>query len=145
MAADILVIDDESDITTLISDILTDEKFNVRVANNSDRALKAIAERVPSAIILDIWLQGSELDGLGILEIVQKKYAHVPVIMISGHGNIETAVTAIRMGAYDYLEKPFSAERLSIIVRRALEAAKLRAPRVARNVRLWVLYKKSPS
>ena len=126
MAADILVIDDESDITTLISDILTDEKFNVRVANNSDRALKAIAERVPSAIILDIWLQGSELDGLGILEIVQKKYAHVPVIMISGHGNIETAVTAIRMGAYDYLEKPFSAERLSIIVRRALEAAKLR-------------------
>jgi two-component system nitrogen regulation response regulator NtrX len=126
MAADILVIDDESDITTLISDILTDEKFSVRVANNSDRALKALAERVPAAIILDIWLQGSELDGLGILEIVQKKYAHVPVIMISGHGNIETAVTAIRMGAYDYIEKPFSAERLTIIVRRALEAAKLR-------------------
>ena len=126
MAADILVIDDESDITTLISDILTDEKYNVRVANNSDRALKSLAERVPAAIILDIWLQGSELDGLGILEIVQKKYSHVPVIMISGHGNIETAVSAIRMGAYDYLEKPFSAERLTIIVRRALEAAKLR-------------------
>lgn len=126
MAADILVIDDESDITSLISDILTDEKFGVRVANNSDRALKSLAERVPSAIILDIWLQGSELDGLGILEIVQKKYAHVPVIMISGHGNVETAVTAIRMGAYDYIEKPFSAERLLIVVRRALEAAKLR-------------------
>ena len=126
MAADILVIDDESDITSLISDILTDEKYNVRVANNSDRALKSLAERVPAAIILDIWLQGSELDGLGILEIVQKKYAHVPVIMISGHGNIETAVTAIRMGAYDYIEKPFSAERMLIIVRRALEAAKLR-------------------
>ena len=127
MAADILVIDDESDITTLISDILSDEKYAVRTANNSDRALKALAERVPSAIILDIWLQGSELDGLGILEIVQKKYAHVPVIMISGHGNIETAVNAIKMGAYDYIEKPFSAERLLIIVRRALEAAKLRS------------------
>ncbi len=126
MAADILVIDDESDITSLISDILTDEKYNVRVANNSDRALKSLAERVPSAIILDIWLQGSELDGLGILEIVQKKYAHVPVVMISGHGNIETAVSAIRMGAYDYIEKPFTAERLMIIVKRALEAAKLR-------------------
>jgi two-component system nitrogen regulation response regulator NtrX len=127
MAADILVIDDESDITTLISDILSDEKYAVRTANNSDRALKALAERVPSAIILDIWLQGSELDGLGILEIVQKKYAHVPVVMISGHGNIETAVNAIKMGAYDYIEKPFSAERLLIIVKRALEAAKLRS------------------
>ena len=126
MAADILVIDDESDITSLISDILGDEKFNVRTANNSDRALKALAERVPSAIVLDIWLQGSELDGLGILEIVQKKYAHVPVIMISGHGNVETAVSAIKMGAYDYIEKPFSAERLVLIVKRALEAAKLR-------------------
>lgn len=127
MAADILVIDDESDITSLISDILTDEKYGVRTANNSDRALKALAERVPNAIILDIWLQGSELDGLGILEIVQKKYAHVPVIMISGHGNIETAVNAIKMGAYDYIEKPFTAERLMIIVKRALEAAKLRS------------------
>jgi two-component system, NtrC family, nitrogen regulation response regulator NtrX len=127
MAADILVIDDEADISSLISDILTDEKYAVRTANNSDRALKALAERVPAAIILDIWLQGSELDGLGILEIVQKKYPHVPVIMISGHGNIETAVTAIRMGAYDYIEKPFSAERMVIIVKRALEAAKLRS------------------
>lgn len=126
MAADILVIDDESDITSLISDILSDEKYAVRTANNSDRALKSLAERVPSAIILDIWLQGSELDGLGILEIVQKKYAHVPVIMISGHGNVETAVTAIKMGAYDFIEKPFSAERLLIVVKRALETAKLR-------------------
>lgn len=130
MAADILVIDDEADISSLISDILTDEKYAVRTANNSDRALKALAERVPAAIILDIWLQGSELDGLGILEIVQKKYPHVPVVMISGHGNIETAVTAIRMGAYDYIEKPFSAERMIIIVKRALEAAKLRSENV---------------
>ena len=126
MASDVLVIDDEKDITSLISDILTDESYNVRSANNSDQALKALADRVPSVIILDIWLQGSELDGLGILEIVQSKYAHVPVIMISGHGNVETAVNAIKMGAYDFIEKPFSAERLGIIVSRALETAKLR-------------------
>ncbi len=126
MASDILIIDDEKDITALVSDILKDEKFTTRTANNSDQALKALAERVPSAIVLDIWLQGSELDGLGILEIVQKKYPHVPVIMISGHGNIETAITAIKMGAYDYIEKPFTPERLVINVRRALEAAKLR-------------------
>jgi two-component system nitrogen regulation response regulator NtrX len=126
MASDILVIDDEKDITSLVSDILKDEKFTTRTANNSDQALKALAERVPSAIILDIWLQGSELDGLGILEIVQEKYAHVPVIMISGHGSVETAVTAIKMGAYDYVEKPFTPERLVINVRRALESAKLK-------------------
>ncbi len=126
MSLDILVIDDESDITSLISDILTDEHYHVRVANNSDSALKALAERVPAAVILDIWLQGSELDGLGILERTQKKYPHVPVIMISGHGNIETAVTAIKMGAYDFIEKPFSAERLLLILGRALENAKLK-------------------
>jgi two-component system nitrogen regulation response regulator NtrX len=126
MAADILIIDDEKDITALVSDILKDEKFTTRTANNSDQALKALADRVPSAIILDIWLQGSELDGLGILEIVQKKYAHVPVIMISGHGNVETAVSAIKMGAYDYIEKPFTAERLVLVVRRALENSRLK-------------------
>jgi len=126
MSLDILVIDDESDITSLVSDILSDERYQVRVANNSDTALKALADRVPSAIILDIWLQGSELDGLGILERVHAKYPHVPVIMISGHGNIETAVTAIKMGAYDFVEKPFSAERLLLVLKRALEAATLR-------------------
>ena len=126
MSADILVIDDESDITSLICDILSDEHYHVRIANNSDQALQGLAERVPSAIILDIWLQGSELDGLGILERVMQKYPHVPVIMISGHGNIETAVTAIKMGAYDFIEKPFSAERLLLILERALETASLR-------------------
>lgn len=126
MPADILVIDDEADITGLISDILVDEHYQVRVANNSDTALKALADRVPSAIILDIWLQGSELDGLGILERVQKKYPHVAVIMISGHGNIETAVSAIKMGAYDFIEKPFSAERLLLVLKRALETVALR-------------------
>ncbi len=126
MSADILVIDDESDITSLICDILSDEHYHVRIANNSDQALQGLAKRVPSAIILDIWLQGSELDGLGILERVMQKYPHVPVIMISGHGNIETAVTAIKMGAYDFIEKPFSAERLLLILERALETASLR-------------------
>lgn len=127
MSADILVIDDESDITALISDILSDENYQVRTANNSDKALKALAERVPSAMVLDIWLQGSELDGLGILERVHAKYPHVPVIMISGHGNIETAVSAIKMGAYDFIEKPFTTERLLLVVKRALETARLRS------------------
>lgn len=126
MPADILVIDDEKDITGLISDILTDEKYSVRTANNSDAALKALADRVPTAIILDIWLQGSELDGLGILERVQQKYPHVAVVMISGHGNIETAVSAIKMGAYDFIEKPFSTERLLLVLQRALETASLK-------------------
>ncbi len=127
MNADILVIDDESDITSLISDILKDNGYHARIANNSDTALKALAERVPSAVVLDIWLQGSELDGLGILERIQYKYPHVPVVMISGHGNIETAVTAIRMGAYDFIEKPFSEDRLLLVLKRALENARLKS------------------
>lgn len=135
MKTDILVIDDEKDITNLVSDILKDEGFSPRVANRSDNALAALAERVPAAIILDIWLQGSELDGLGILEIVQKKYPEVPVIMISGHGNIETAVSSIKMGAYDYIEKPFSAERLLIILNRALEHAKLKTENIELRLR----------
>lgn len=126
MTADILIVDDEEDIRSLISDILQDEKYATRTASNSDTALKAIAERVPSALVLDIWLQGSELDGLGILELVQKKYPHMPVIMISGHGNIETAVTAIKMGAYDFIEKPFQEDRLLLVMQRALEAARLK-------------------
>ncbi len=126
MTADILIIDDEADIRELISDILKDAKYDTRVAHNSDFAFKALAERVPSAIVLDIWLQGSELDGLGILEMVKKKYPHIPVIMISGHGNIETAVSAIKMGAYDFIEKPFKEDRLLLVVARALENAKLR-------------------
>lgn len=126
MTAEILVVDDEADIRTLVADILEDNGYFTRTASNADTALKAISERVPSAIILDIWLQGSELDGLGILEIIQKKYAHVPVIMISGHGNIETAVSAIKIGAYDYIEKPFKEDRLLMLVARALEYARLR-------------------
>ncbi|MEQ1789766.1 MAG: sigma-54 dependent transcriptional regulator [Rickettsiales bacterium] len=126
MTNDILIIDDEADIRELISDILKDAKYATRVAHNSDSAFRALAERVPSALILDIWLQGSELDGIGILELVKKKYPHIPVIMISGHGNIETAVSTIKMGAYDFIEKPFKEDRLLLVVARALENAKLR-------------------
>ena len=126
MTADILIVDDEADIRDLISDILKDAKYATRIAHNSDTAFKAIAERVPSVLVLDIWLQGSELDGLGILEMVKKKYPHMPVIMISGHGNIETAVSAIKTGAYDFIEKPFKEDRLLLLITRALKHARLR-------------------
>ena len=126
MIADILIVDDETDIRELLSDILKEENYSTRTAKDSDSALKALAERVPSLLILDIWLHGSELDGLGILELVQKKYPGLPVVMISGHGNIETAVSAIKIGAYDFIEKPFQAERLLSVARRALEHSKLR-------------------
>ena len=126
MALNILVIDDEEDIRTLVSEILVDAKFEVRTAPDSAQAFELINDKIPSAIILDIWLQGSELDGLGILEIVKKKYPIVPVIVISGHGTIATAVTAIRMGAFDYIEKPFTQEKLLIVLKRACESAKLK-------------------
>lgn len=126
MALDVLVIDDEIDIRDLISDILKDEGLTTRGAANSNQAFQLIAEKAPNAIILDIWLQDSDLDGLGILEIVRKKYPLMPVIVISGHGTIETAVNAIKMGAFDYLEKPFTQDKLVITLRRACEAAKLK-------------------
>ncbi len=126
MALDVLVIDDEMDIRDIISDILKDEGFSSRVAANSTQAFKAISEKTPNAVILDIWLQGSELDGLGILEIIKKQYPLMPVIVISGHGTIETAVSAIKMGAYDYLEKPFTHDKIIILLKRACETSKLR-------------------
>ncbi len=135
MTADILIVDDEADIRDLISDILKDAKYATRTSHNSDTAFKAIAERVPSVLVLDIWLQGSELDGLGILELVKKKYPHMPVIMISGHGNIETAVSAIKMGAYDFIEKPFKEDRLLLLVARALEHARLRSENIELKAR----------
>jgi two-component system nitrogen regulation response regulator NtrX len=125
MSNDILIVDDESDIRELVSDILGDSGYATRTAANSDAALKAIAERVPSLLLLDIWLQGSELDGLGILELVKRKYPSLPVLMISGHGNIETAVTSIKLGAYDFIEKPFKEEKLIHTVQRAMQLAKL--------------------
>src|SRR5579863_7085938 len=126
MSADILIVDDEADIRELISDILKDHQYTTRTAKDSDSALKSISERVPSVLVLDIWLQGSELDGLGILELVRRKYPHMPTIMISGHGNIETAVAAIKMGAHDFIEKPFKEERLLLVVAKAIEMARLR-------------------
>ncbi len=126
MAYDILIIDDEADIRELISDVLKDEGYGTRAVSDSVDAFAAMNTKIPSLVILDIWLQGSELDGLGILEIIKKKYPNLPVIIISGHGTIETAVTAIKMGAYDYIEKPFSTDKLLIMTKRACEAAKLR-------------------
>ena len=126
MALDVLVIDDEVDIRDLISEILKDEGFTPQVAANSAQAFEQIDKKVPSAIILDVWLQDSELDGLGIFEIVKERYPTLPVIVISGHGTIETAVLAIKMGAYDYLEKPFTHEKLVVMLKRACESARLK-------------------
>ncbi len=125
MASDILIIDDEMDIRDIIADILEDEGYETRLARNSDEALDSVLERRPSLVILDIWLQGSRLDGLEILSILKQQHPDLPVIMISGHGNIETAVSAIQMGAYDYIEKPFQADRLLLITARAIENSKL--------------------
>ncbi|GGA53158.1 sigma-54-dependent Fis family transcriptional regulator [Nitratireductor aestuarii] len=126
MASDILVVDDEADIRELVAGILSDEGHETRTAGDSDSALAAIAERVPRLLLLDIWLQGSKLDGLALLDKVKTMHPELPVIMISGHGNIETAVSAIRRGAYDFIEKPFKADRLLLICERALETSKLK-------------------
>ncbi len=126
MAADILVVDDEADIRDLVSGILEDEGHGARTAGNSDSALAAIAARRPSLVFLDIWLQGSRLDGLALLDVIHEQHPDLPVVIISGHGNIETAVSAIKRGAYDYIEKPFKADRLVLIAERALEASRMR-------------------
>ncbi|MDZ4366201.1 MAG: sigma-54 dependent transcriptional regulator [Afipia sp.] len=126
MASDILIVDDEGDIRDLVAGILNDEGYDTRSAADSDRALAAIEARRPGLVILDIWLQGSKLDGLELLDIIRERHPDLPVIIISGHGNIETAVSAIKKGAYDFIEKPFKADRLILIVRRALEAFRLR-------------------
>jgi two-component system nitrogen regulation response regulator NtrX len=126
MAADILVVDDEADIRQLIGGILEDEGYEARLAGDSDSALAAVTERRPSMVILDIWLQGSKLDGLELLAVLKERAPDIPVVIISGHGNIETAVAAIKAGAYDYIEKPFKADRLVLVVTRALEASRLR-------------------
>src|SRR5215469_5412701 len=125
MAADILIVDDEADIREMVAGFLQDDGHRTRLARDSDEALKAVEERRPQLIILDIWLQGSRLDGLEVLNIIKKTHPDLPVVIISGHGNIETAVTAIKRGAYDYIEKPFKADRLLLVTLRALEASKL--------------------
>jgi two-component system nitrogen regulation response regulator NtrX len=123
---DILVVDDEADIRLLIKGILNDEGLSVREAANADETFKAIAFRKPNLLILDIWLSNSSMDGMQILQQVRRDYPDMPVIMISGHGNIETAVSSIKMGAYDFIEKPFKADRLILQVKHALDAARLR-------------------
>ena len=126
MASDILIVDDEADIRELVSGILNDEGYDTRSAGDSDRALAAIEARRPGLVVLDIWLQGSKLDGLELLDVIRDRHPDLPVVVISGHGNIETAVSAIKKGAYDFIEKPFKADRLILVVRRAIEAFKLR-------------------
>ena len=126
MAPEILIVDDEVDIRELVGGILEDEGYSVRSAANAEQALSQVRSRAPSLVVLDVWLKGSEFDGLEILKMLKDLDPYLPVIIISGHGNVETAVTAIRRGAYDYLEKPFKADKLLLIVQRALESASLR-------------------
>ncbi|MBY0297214.1 MAG: sigma-54 dependent transcriptional regulator [Methylobacterium sp.] len=126
MSADILIVDDEADIRELVAGILDDEGHRTRTAGSSDEALAAIEQRRPHLVFLDIWLQGSRLDGLQVLDVVKAQAPDLPVVMISGHGNIETAVSAIKAGAYDFIEKPFKADRLILVAERALEASRLK-------------------
>jgi two-component system nitrogen regulation response regulator NtrX len=126
MAHDVLIVDDEADIRSLMAGVLEDEGYSTRVAAESDTALAELRQRKPSLIVLDIWLQGSALDGMQLLEVIRKEQPRVPVVMISGHGTIETAVQAIKLGAYDFIEKPFQSDRLLLIVAHALETSRLR-------------------
>ncbi|MBL0941602.1 MAG: sigma-54-dependent Fis family transcriptional regulator [Alphaproteobacteria bacterium] len=126
MSHDILVVDDESDIRNLVCDLLQDEGYNTRCAVDGPSAIEEITCRRPSLVILDIWLGDSRFDGMKVLEILQRDHPQVPVVMMSGHGNIETAVTAIKKGAYDFMEKPFKSDRLLLVTARALEAARLK-------------------
>src|SRR5499433_473711 len=126
MALDILIVDDEADIRELVAGILQDEGYTTRTARDSDDAIGAIGARRPSLVFLDIWLQGSRLDGLQLLDQVKGDHPELPVVMISGHGNIETAVAAIKRGAYDFIEKPFKSDRLILVATRALETSRLR-------------------
>jgi len=126
MALDILVVDDELDIRELVSGVLEDEGYETRTAADSDAALNAIAERRPSLVLLDVWLQGSRLDGLDLLAEIKRRDPSIAVLVISGHGNLDTAVAAIRQGAADFIEKPFQAERLLLMVERATETDRLR-------------------
>jgi two-component system, NtrC family, nitrogen regulation response regulator NtrX len=126
MASEILIVDDEADIRELVSGILQDEGYATRSARDSDDALAAISARRPNLVFLDIWLQGSRLDGLQMLAGIKAEHPDLPVVMISGHGNIETAVAAIKQGAYDFIEKPFKVDRLVLVADRALETSRLK-------------------
>ncbi len=135
MAQDILIIDDEADIRDLVSGILEDDGHQVRTARDSDEAMEAFRRRKPSLVVLDIWLQGSRMDGLELLGMFKEIDPDMPVVVISGHGTIETAVAAIRKGAYDFVEKPFTADRLLLVVQRALETTRLKRENSALKAR----------
>ena len=126
MALDVLVVDDEADIRELVSGVLEDEGYEVRTAADSNQTLEALEDRRPSMVLLDVWLQGSRLDGLQLLQEIKRRDPTIPVLMISGHGNLDTAVAAVREGAVDFIEKPFEAERLIYLVDRATETDRLR-------------------
>jgi two-component system nitrogen regulation response regulator NtrX len=126
MALDILVVDDEQDIRELVAGVLSDEGYECRTAGDSTRALQAVDERRPSLVLLDVWLHGSPMDGLELLDAIKAREPNVPVIIFSGHGNIDTAVSAVSRGAMDFIEKPFEAERLLHLVGRATETELLR-------------------
>lgn len=135
MAFDILIIDDEDDIRDLIAGILEDEGYETRQAHDADSGLEQIRHRRPSLVFLDIWMQGSRLDGLQLLDEFQSQHPDMPVVMISGHGNLETAVSSIKRGAYDYIEKPFKIDRLLLITQRAMEASRLKTENEELRVR----------
>ncbi|MFT6674161.1 MAG: two-component system nitrogen regulation response regulator NtrX [Sulfitobacter sp.] len=124
--SDILIVDDERDIRELISDILKDEGYATRLAGNSDDAMSEISSEPPALMVLDIWLKDSQMDGIDILKAVKRDHPDVPVVIISGHGNIEIAVAAIKQGAYDFIEKPFNIDQLLVVIRRAMETSRLR-------------------
>ena len=132
---DILIVDDEKDIRELVSDILIDEGYSTRLASNSDETFKCIDEEFPELIILDIWLKNSSLDGIDILKYIRKNNSSIPVVIISGHGNIEIAVAAIKQGAYDFIEKPFNIDQLTVVISRAMETSRLRAENAALRVK----------
>jgi two-component system nitrogen regulation response regulator NtrX len=131
MALDILIVDDEQDIRDLVSGVLEDEGFTTRTASDSGEALQALSERRPSLALLDVWLQGSRLDGLQLLEEIKRRDPTLPVLIISGHGNLDTAVAAIRQGAVDFIEKPFEAGHLVHLVTRATETERLKRENAA--------------
>ena len=122
----ILIVDDEKDIRQLIADILKDEGFSTRLAGNSTECINEINSSPPDLLVLDIWLKDSNMDGIDILKIAQRDNPDIPVVIISGHGNIEIAVAAIKQGAFDFIEKPFNTDQLLVIINRAMEVSKLR-------------------
>jgi two-component system nitrogen regulation response regulator NtrX len=132
---DILIVDDEKDIRELVSDILIDEGYTTRLAANSDQTFDAINADPPKLIILDIWLKESKLDGIDILKHVRQNNPDIPVVIISGHGNIEIAVAAIKQGAYDFIEKPFNIDQLMVVISRAMETSRLRLENAALRVK----------